>query len=55
MATSQFFTFQSLMRTAYDFFGLLGQAWVSAFSSPQPARIETPEEIKDPIPAEPLP
>ena len=49
---SQFFTFQSLMRTAYDFFGLLGQAWVSAFSSQQPARIETHEEVKDPIPSE---
>src|SRR5436190_6972308 len=27
---SEFFTFKSLMRTAYDFFGLLGQAWMSA-------------------------
>ena len=49
---SEFFTFKSLMRTAYDFFGLLGQAWVSAFSSPKPPRVESQEEVKDPIPSE---
>jgi glycosyltransferase involved in cell wall biosynthesis len=48
---SQFFTFQSLMRTAYDFCGLLGQAWVAAFSSQRPPRIETQKEVKDPIPS----
>ena len=49
---SQFFTFQSLMRTAYDFFGLLGQAWLSAFSSRRPAHIDSPEEVKEPLPSE---
>jgi glycosyltransferase involved in cell wall biosynthesis len=49
---SQFFTFQSLMRTAYDFFALLGQAWVSTFSSRRSARIESQEEAKKPIPSE---
>jgi len=48
---SQFFTFQSLMRTAYDFFGLLGQAWVSAFSS-QKSRVDSQEEAKDSIRSE---
>src|SRR4051812_27334945 len=51
---SQFFTFQSLMRTGYDFFGLLGQAWVSAFSSPKPPRAKSPEEVKDSIRSEVL-
>src|SRR5436190_4857920 len=49
---SQFFTFQSLMRTAYDFCGLLGQAWVSAFSSQRPARIDAQKEVKAPIRSE---
>lgn len=49
---SQFFTFQSLMRTAYDFFGLLGQAWVSAFSTRKSRRIDAQEEVKDPIRSE---
>jgi glycosyltransferase involved in cell wall biosynthesis len=41
---SEFFTFQSLMRTAYDFFGLLGQACVAAFSSPKPRRAKVVSE-----------
>jgi len=49
---SQFFTFQSLMRTAYDFFGLLGQAWVSAFSSQKSSRVDSQEEAKDSIRSE---
>src|SRR3954468_20761562 len=46
---SQFFTVQSLMRTFYDFCGLLGQAWISAFRSPGPAPADHPHETKDPI------
>ncbi len=50
---SQFFTFQSLMRTAYDFFGLLGQAWMSAFSSRKSPSVKAKDETKDdPIPSE---
>jgi len=46
---SQFFTVQSLMRTFYDFCGLLGQAWISAFRSPGPAPADHQHETKDPI------
>ena len=44
---SQFFTFQSLMRTFYDFCGLLGQAWVSAFTSQQVMPVARKQEAKD--------
>jgi glycosyltransferase involved in cell wall biosynthesis len=49
---SQFFTFESLMRTAYDFFGLLGQAWISGSASRKPARVEKQEEVKETIPSQ---
>jgi glycosyltransferase involved in cell wall biosynthesis len=44
---SQFFTFQSLMRTFYDFCGLLGQAWISAFTSQQVTPVAQKQDAKD--------
>jgi glycosyltransferase involved in cell wall biosynthesis len=38
---SQFFTFQSLARTFYDFCGLLMQAWMAAFAAGRPASSRT--------------
>jgi glycosyltransferase involved in cell wall biosynthesis len=49
---SQFFTLQSLMRTFYDFCGLLGQAWVSAFRSQKVVPVDQKEEKKDRIVSE---
>jgi glycosyltransferase involved in cell wall biosynthesis len=49
---SQFFTVQSLMRTFYDFCGLLGQAWISAFRSQQVARSDQKQDAKDPSASE---
>src|SRR6185369_4085189 len=50
---SQFFTLQSLMRTFYDFCGLLGQAWISAFRSQKAAvPVDKKEEAKDRIASE---
>jgi len=49
---SQFFTFQSLMRTFYDFCGLLGQAWISAFTSQQVTPVTQKQDAKDPISSE---
>jgi glycosyltransferase involved in cell wall biosynthesis len=46
---SQFFTFQSLMRTFYDFCGLLGQAWISAFTSQQVTPVAQKQDAKDQI------
>src|ERR1043166_7573297 len=49
---SQFFTFSSLMRTLYDFCGLLGQAWVSAFTAEKPPPPAKKEDAKDSIASE---
>jgi len=49
---SQFFTFQSLARTFYDFCGLLVQAWLSAFNSGRPATSQLDEPPKEPIASE---
>ncbi|HYW74959.1 MAG TPA: glycosyltransferase family 2 protein [Pyrinomonadaceae bacterium] len=50
---SQFFTFQSLARTFYDFCGLLVQAWISAFATATPASSQKKEEPgKEPIASE---
>jgi glycosyltransferase involved in cell wall biosynthesis len=50
---SQFFTFQSLARTFYDFCGLLVQAWVSAIASGRPAASEIKEQShEEPIASE---
>src|SRR5215471_8661397 len=49
---SQFFTFQSLARTFYDFCGLLVQAWLSAFNSSRPVSSQLDEPPKEPIASE---
>ena len=49
---SQFFTLQSLLRTFYDFCGLLGQAWLSAFTSRQDIPAKKREEKKDSLASE---
>ena len=49
---SQFFTLQSLMRTFYDFCGLLGQAWLSAFTSQQLKPVEQKPDAEDRIASE---
>jgi len=49
---SQFFTFQSLMRTFYDFCGLLGQAWIAAFRAQKAVPADKKEEAKDRIASE---
>jgi len=46
---SQFFTFSSLMRTLYDFCGLLAQAFLSAFTSNRTASIPATAEEKEAI------
>ena len=46
---SQFFTFSSLMRTLYDFCGLLAQAFLSAFASNRPASIQAPAKKNEAI------
>jgi len=52
---SQFFTFESLARTFYQFCGLLVRAWLSPTSSRAQTPAESTDTMKEPIPTKMLP
>lgn len=47
---SQFFTLPSLLRTFYEFCGLLMRAWFSAASRQSQKPAATPEKVEEPLP-----